>query len=126
MDSNRNYEGLMYLSWDMFDSPGEEGSGYLFMEREPVLILDRVVSKIRRSIKVDLGYISKTYADKNVFPTKDSHRVGKAVRVRCLNPKKRIAIVKALIELGVERIAVSRDQVYYDTDELKPPMLSLW
>jgi hypothetical protein len=110
----------------MFDSPGEEGSGYLFMEREPVLILDRVVSKIRRSIKVDLGYVSKTYADKNVFPTKDSHRVGKAVRVRCLNPKKRMAIVKALIELGVERIAVSRDQVYYDTDELKPPMLSLW
>jgi len=38
-----NCEGLTYLTWDMFDSPDLPNSGYKFMEREPVIILDNIV-----------------------------------------------------------------------------------
>ena len=126
LEERKNIEGLGYISWDMFDSPGEPGSGYNFMEREPVLILDQVVRKTKRLLNVELGYVSKTYADKNNFPTKDSHRVGKAIRLRIVSPKKRMSIIKELILLGVERIAVNRETVYFDTDDLKPPQFALW
>lgn len=126
LEERQNREGLMYLTWDMFDSPGDPGSGYRFMEREPVLILDQIVGKTTRFMNVELGYVSKTYADKNNFPTKDSHRVGKAIRLRILNPKKRFEIVKHLIMLDVKRIAVNLQTVYFDTDELKPNSFMIW
>lgn len=126
LEERQNREGLMYLTWDMFDSPGDPGSGYRFMEREPVLILDQIVGKTTRFMNVELGYVSKAYADKNNFPTKDSHRVGKAIRLRILNPKKRFEIVKHLIMLDVKRIAVNLQTVYFDTDELKPNSFMIW
>lgn len=132
MDTNltpaeqQNREGLMFLTWDMFDSPDQPGSGYRFMEREPVLILDQIVRKTQRHLDITLGYVSKPYADKNRFPTKDSHRIGKAVRIRVLNPKKRFQVVQHLILFDVKRIAIDRETVYFDTDNLKPPQLALW
>lgn len=126
LEERRNREGLNYLTWDLFDSPGEPNSGYHFMEREPVLILDQIVHKTKRLLNIELGYVSKTYADKNLFPTKDSHRVGKAVRIRVVGPRKRMALIKELILFGVERIAVNRETVYFDTDDLKPPQFALW
>ena len=126
LEERRNREGLNYLTWDLFDSPGEPGSGYNFMEREPVLILDQIVHRTKRNLNIELGYVSKIYADKNSFPTKDSHRVGKAIRLRIVGPRKRMAIIKELILFGVERIAVDRETVYFDTDDLKPPQFALW
>jgi hypothetical protein len=38
----------------MFDSPNEEGSGYRFMEREPVLILDEITNATKYILKVEL------------------------------------------------------------------------
>ena len=40
--------------------------------------------------------------------------------------RKRMAIIKELILFGVERIAVNRETVYFDTDDLKPPQFALW
>jgi hypothetical protein len=37
-----------------------------------------------------------------------------------------MAIIKELILFGVERIAVNRETVYFDTDDLKPPQFALW
>ena len=38
-------DGLRVLRWSMFDSPDSPGSGYKFMEREPVIALDRAAHK---------------------------------------------------------------------------------
>jgi hypothetical protein len=119
-------EGLTYLRWSMFDSPDSLGSGKKFMEREPVLILDRVVAKTRMILNITLGYATPSYADKMRLISTDSHRVGKAVRIRVVGHKKRMKLVKALIEEGVTRIAIDREQVYYDTDDLKESALYLW
>ena len=122
----QNCEGLTYLTWDMFDSPDSKGSGFRFMEREPVLILDAIVRKTQAVMNVELGYVSKPVADKMGLVSTDSHRVGKAVRLRCVGHKKRMVIIKALVEFGVERIAVNRETVYFDTDDLKEKAFYLW
>lgn len=122
----RNCEGLTYLTWDMFDSPDEPGSGWKFMERDCVQLLDRVVFKTKMTLNIQLGYVSPKYARMKGMTTHDSHRIGKAIRIRCLNPKKRMRLVKALILEGVVRIALDRDLVYFDTDNQKPEWLSLW
>lgn len=126
MDNNLDIEGLDYLQWSMFDSPDEIGSGYKFMERQPVYILDKIVKKTRRNFDVLLGYTSPSYANKIPLATNNSHRIGKAIKLRVLNPKKRMDLVRLLILEGVSRVAISRDEVYFDTDDLKERGLYLW
>lgn len=119
-------EGLRVLRWSMFDSPDSEGSGYRFMEREPVIALDRAAHRYEYTPNIVLGYTSKSVADKLGLVSNNSHRLGKAVQIRCVGPKKRIALVRSLMEQGVQRFAISKEVVYFDTDEMKPPSIYLW
>ena len=109
-------EGLKYLKWSMFDSPDKLGSGKMFMESEPVFILDAIFSRERLTGFIMLGYTSKTYANKIHLPTNSGHRVGKAVKFRCINPNKRFKFIRGLIQYGIERINVSDEWIYFDTD----------
>ena len=119
-------EGLRVLKWSMFDSPDSKGSGYAFMEREPVVALDRVCHKYRISPKILLGYTSKGVANKISLPSNSSHRVGMAVKLQCKHYRKRIKMIRGLMEEGVTRFAISRDELYFDTDPLKPPAFYYW
>lgn len=122
----RNTEGLFYVTWDMFDSPDAPGSGYNFMEREPVVIFEEVVRRTRRKYKIERAYLSKNLADRMGLPTNNSHRVGKAIQIRVVGTKKRIDVISNLCMLGVTRIAVSRESIYFDTDGLKERAFMLW
>ena len=116
-------EGLTILKWSMLDSPDKLGSGKYFMESEPVFILDEVLRKERINAFIMIGYVSKSYADKTALPSNSSHRVGKAIKVRCINKIKRFKIIKGLIQYGIERIQVSNEFIYFDTDNyLKEPL----
>ena len=116
-------EGLTILKWSMFDSPDVLGSGKYFMESEPVFILDEVLRKERINAFIMIGYVSKTFGDKTALPSNSSHRVGKAIKVRCINKIKRFKIIKGLIQYGIERIQVSNEFIYFDTDNyLKEPL----
>lgn len=116
---SQDIEGLQYLKWSMFDSPDQKGSGYKFMEREPVMILDDIVREHRMNIKVKLAYTSPYQSNKLALPTQSSHRIGKAVLLRITNPKSRMDMVRGLILRGVTRIGVGKDVVYFDTDSQK-------
>ena len=119
-------EGLRVLRWSMFDSPDTPGSGYRFMEREPVIAIDRAAHRYEYRPNIILGYTSKTVADKMRLASTDSHRVGHAVRIRCVGTRKRIPLIRTLMEQGVMRFAVDRETVYFDTDPLKPPAFYIW
>lgn len=110
----------------MFDSPDSPGSGYNFMEREPVVIFEEVVRRTRRKYKIERAYLSKNLADRMGLPTNSSHRVGKAIQIRVVGTKKRIDVISNLCMLGVTRIAVSRESIYFDTDGLKERAFMLW
>jgi hypothetical protein len=123
---DNNTFGLKVLTWDMFDSPGSDGSGFRFMDRELVVLLDEICNRNDMKINVVLGYTSKTYADNHRLPSNSPHRVGKGVRIRCVGHKKRFNLIQQLIMFGIARIAVSRDVVYFDIDDLKEYGFYLW
>ena len=120
-----NTTGLKFLTWDMFNCPniGQEESGMKFMERKPVLLLDEFVRLTGRTLTINRGYMSPAFADLNGIPSKSSHRVGLAVRVKCLNSKFRMQLICYLLAEGVRRISFTSKEVYFDTDPLKAPML---
>lgn len=117
-------EGLRVVKWSMFDSPDKLGSGKMFMETDPVVILDNVFKDTNLTGFIELGYTSKPYADKLALPSNSSHRVGMAVKFRCINKSKRMRLVASLIQYGVKRIHLFPDSIYFDTDSyLKKPEL---
>ena len=113
----KNTTGLKHVYWDIFDSPDAPGSAFRYMEREPILMLDDIVTEYPRyRPKIELAYCSKAYADLLGLPTSSPHRIGKAIRLRVTNPKQRMFIVTELIRRGVSRIGVGQEHVYFDTD----------
>jgi hypothetical protein len=115
-------EGLSVLKWSMFDSPDKLGSGKYFMESEPVFILDEIFRKERLSGFILQGYVSKTYGDRIAVPENSGHRVGKSIKFKCINKIKRLKFIRGLIQYGIERIQVTNEWIYFDTDNyLKDP-----
>ncbi len=109
-------EGLKVLKWSMFDSPDKLGSGKMFMESEPVFILDECLRKEKLNAFIELGYTSKAYADRLRLNSDNAHRLGKAVKLKCINPHYRFRIVKQLILHRIERIYLYDEAIYFDTD----------
>lgn len=120
-----NTTGLEFLTWDMFDDPNWDGvgTGLKYMERKPVLLLDKFVAETGRNLTINLGYAGKHYANTNGLPSNSSHRVGLAVRVKVLNQKFRMQLIEFLLREGVRRISFTQKEVYFDCDPLKAPML---
>ncbi len=127
-----NTTGLVYLNWDMFDSPDQPGSGYKFMERETVLVLDRAIGMMQRMMfsEVIIGYASEQLAHKLGLEVYSSHKTGQAVLLRCPSPKKKWDLAKALFAQDVPRIAIQGNRLseylYYDIDPLKERGLFSW
>jgi hypothetical protein len=112
-----NTEGLRHLYWELFDSPDAKGSAFRYMEREPVLILDDIMVEFPMwRPAIELGYTSQPYSNLLGLVSHSPYRVGKGVRLRVLDSKKRMFLVKNLILRGVTRIAVSEKYVEFDTD----------
>jgi hypothetical protein len=117
-------EGLKILKWSMFDSPDLLGSGKRFMESEPVWILDDVFRTERLKGYIHLGYTSKAYADRIGLGLESEHRIGKAIKFKCINPSHRFRFVRGLIQRGIERITIYDESIYFDTESyLKDPEL---
>ena len=120
-------EGLKVLRWSMFDTPEKLGSGKMFMETEPVNILDNVFRDCRMVAYIELGYTSKPYADRLKLPAKSCHRFGTAVKFKCINSTKRFRFVRSLIQYGVQRIHLTNESIYFDTDHyIKKPEIIFW
>ena len=128
-DEDDDTQGLGFLRWSQFGCKCGKcsvNSGKNYMERQPVLILDDIAREERMRFDVLLGYVCEKSAYKDHFlPTKDSHRVGLAVKIRVLNVQKRLRLVRGLILRGVTRIGVGKDFIYFDCDDLKSMSLFL-
>ena len=117
-------EGLSILKWSMFDSPDLLGSGKRFMESEPVWILDEVFRTERLKGYIHLGYTSKTYADRIGLGLESEHRIGKAIKFKCINPSHRLRFVRSLMQYGIERITIYDNSIYFDTENMKGSVLN--
>ena len=113
----KDIDGLTYLTWNAFDSIDSEGSGFKYMEREIVLVLDDIIREYPHyRPAIELGYVSSSVGDLLGLPTSSPYRVGKGIRLRVLSPSKRMFIVRNLIIRGITRIAVNMSYVEFDTD----------
>lgn len=114
-----------YFTFDEFDSPDKIGSGYKYMDREFIEMLDEARDIAKLEFKILSGYRTK-YANTNIWSasTTSSHLIGRAAHIRCLNSKFRLRIVEALSMVGFRRIGIHRDYIHVDNDDLKPP--SIW
>ena len=108
----------------MFDSPDLLGSGKRFMESEPVWILDEVFRTERLKGYIHLGYTSKTYADRIGLGLESEHRIGKAIKFKCINPSHRLRFVRSLMQYGIERITIYDNSIYFDTENMKGSVLN--
>jgi len=111
-----DHEGLSVYRWSMLDSPDKLGSGKMFMESEPIFILDAVCRTERLFGYILVGYTSKPYADKIHLSTNSGHRVGKSIKFKCTDKIVRFKFVKGLIQYGITRIHIGKDFIYFDTD----------
>jgi len=115
-------EGLRKLNWSQFMCKCgncDVGSGKRLMEKLAVTILDEIAQEERIRFDIELGYVCKVSADKNTMISDSPHRAGLGVRIRVLNPMKRMLLIRGLIVRGVTRIGVNKKFVYYDIDDLK-------
>lgn len=94
-------------------------TGQRLMEKLPVYILDQIAVEERIRFDIELAYVCKIHADNLLLTSQDSHRAGLAVKIRVLNPKKRLVIIRGLIVRGVTRIALNEKYIYFDVDDLK-------
>lgn len=114
-----------YFSFDEFDSPDKPGSGYKYMDREFIEMLDEARDIAKIKFKILSGYVTNTH---NLIHYKassaSSHLIGRAAHIECLNARKRLKIVESLNMVGFRRIGIHKDYIHVDNDDLKPP--SIW
>jgi hypothetical protein len=113
-----------YFRFEEFDSPDLPGSGYKYMDREFLAMLDeaRDIAGIR--FKILSGYVSAFHNNVHYkASTTSSHLIGRAAHIECVNAKKRLKIVEALNMVGFRRFGLHRKYIHVDNDDLKPDMI---
>ena len=113
-----------YFRFEEFDCPGCPGSGYRFMDREFLGMLDeaRDIAGIR--FKILSGYVCSHHNRIHYkASTTSSHLIGRAAHIECVNAKKRLKIVEALNMVGFRRLGLGRKYIHIDNDDQKPDMI---
>jgi hypothetical protein len=113
-----------YFQFSEFDSADQVGSGEKYMDRQFMEMIDYARGLTRLKFKIQLGYVSPFQAKRLGLSTVNSHRIGRAAEIFCINANKRHQIVTSLYEAGFTRIGINRKYIYVDNDDQKPD--SLW
>jgi uncharacterized protein YcbK (DUF882 family) len=113
-----------YFSFDEFDCPTLIGSGYKYMDREFISMLDEARDIARIRFKILSGYRTPAYNTNHFMAsTTSSHLIGRAAHIECVNAGKRLKIVEALSMVGFRRFGLNSKYIHVDNDDLKPPMI---
>jgi len=113
-----------YFSFDEFDCPGYPGSGYKYMDREFIEMLDEARDIAGLKFKILSGY-RNAYVNTKIWEasTVSSHLIGRAAHIQCVSAKKRLRIIEALSMVGFKRFGLHREYIHVDNDDLKPDMI---
>jgi uncharacterized protein YcbK (DUF882 family) len=113
-----------YFSFDEFDCPTTIGSGYKYMDREFIEMLDEARDIAGLKFKILSGYRTPIY-NTILFmaSTTSTHLIGRAAHIECVNAKKRLRIIEALSMVGFRRFGLHCQYIHVDNDDLKPNMI---
>jgi hypothetical protein len=115
---------LRFFSFVEFDCPMKPNSGYNYMDRELLSMLDEARRLSGIKFKIVEGFKSTERQKRQGGYPSNSHLIGRAVKIQCLNRKKRYKIITSLLEVGFTRIGVHTKYVYVDNDDQKAD--SIW
>lgn len=108
-----------YFEYREFDSPDEKGS----YQKMDVDFLNRLadareIAKI--AFKITSGYRTPAHNEKIGGVRQSSHCLGYAADIYAPTSAQKFIIVSALIEVGFNRIGVSKNFIHVDSDPTKP------
>ena len=116
----RDWEDIEFFSIYEFDSPDYRGSGK-FMKESFVKKLDKARKIAGIPFKINSGYRTKAHNRKVGGVSNSTHLSGWAADIRVSSNKARRIILKALIEVGLDRrIGIGRNFIHVDDDPSKP------
>ena len=99
---------LKYFTLKEFDSPDEPGSGSKMNEKF-LEKLDYARHNAGVPFKINSGYRSKHWNNKVLKARlNSSHCKGLAADIRCVNSRDRALIIKALLDVGINRIGIAK------------------
>ena len=110
---------LKYFTLKEFDSPDEPGSGSKMNEKF-LEKLDYARHNAGVPFKINSGYRSAHWNDK-ILKARigSSHKLGLAADIHCVNSRDRALIIKALLDVGINRIGIAKTFIHCDVDKQK-------
>lgn len=114
---------LKHFRLSEFDSPDDPGSGSN-MNRDFLDMLDRARSAAGIPFRISSGYRTQSHHDhltRSGYKTakNSAHLEGYAADIICLDSRTRSVIVRALIEVGFNRIGIGSSFVHVDDSPSK-------
>tara|TARA_R100001460_G_C3544052_1_gene174728 strand:- start:254 stop:688 length:435 start_codon:yes stop_codon:yes gene_type:complete len=109
---------LKYFKLSEFDSPDEAGSGSK-MDKKFLEKLDYARNNAGISFKINSGYRTKEWNLHIGGRVGSSHQYGLAADIQCNGSRDRAIIVKALMEVGINRIGIGKTFIHCDVDKQK-------
>lgn len=111
---------LTHFRWSDFDSPGEPGSGSN-MQISTLELLEKARGLAGIPFIVTSGFRSEAHnAELEHSVQGSAHTKGHAIDVSCRTSQQRYKIVKALFEVGFNRIGIGKTFIHFDNDPDKP------
>jgi zinc D-Ala-D-Ala carboxypeptidase len=109
---------LKHFQLSEFDSPDKPGSG-ANMKPEFLQRIDNARALAGIPFKINSGFRTKAH-NAQVKGVKDSsHCYGYAADIHCIDLRKRLIMVKALLSAGFTRIGISDGFIHCDCDPTK-------
>ena len=115
-----NFLELKYFTFVEFDSPDEIGSG-ANMNRYFLEKLDYARGNAGIPFKITSGYRTEEWNQRAGGRVGSSHtgEVGYAADIACIGSRDRYIIVKALMDVGINRIGIGKAFIHCDVDKNK-------
>ena len=109
---------LQYFKLSEFECPC---CGANEMKTEFVERLDRARDLAGVPFRINSGYRCREHNKAVGGKPSSSHLIGWAADIACLTSSARLKIVRALLDVGFDRIGVAKTFIHVDSDPTKPP-----
>lgn len=104
-----------YFNHREFDSPDVLNSG-LLMDIDFILLLNQARKTANIPFIISSGYRSKSHNNQVGGKKDSSHLKGLAVDIKCSDNIQRFIIIKALLNVGINRIGIGKGFIHADVD----------
>ncbi len=113
-----NFLDLKYFTLSEFASPDEIASGSK-MDKDFLEKLDYARGNAGIPFKITSGYRSEAWNQRVGGRVGSSHLKGLAADIACIGSRDRYIIVKALMDVGINRIGIGKTFIHCDVDKNK-------